>query len=254
MGLSEIVASVTDPYERKARLWPALLAGLPIFVLVALLYAPTGDTPEKIGMLVVSCGGLYLLANICREFGKRLEPRLFEEWGGKPSTQLLRHRNSGIESVTKRRYHEFLTAKIRTNFPTAAEETSNPVAADETYQSAVRWLLDHTRDPTKFGLLLKENIEYGFRRNALGLKPVAIFLGVLVLAWIPFAHGQLLQSLGHTILGIESTQSLSVNAVVVLVVALTMTLVWTFFFTPQRVRNAAFTYADVLLRACDCLE
>lgn len=254
MGLSDILASVSDPYERKARLWPALLAGLPVFALITLLYAPTGDAFEKIIMAVVSCGGLYLLANVCRELGKRLEPQLFVDWGGKPSTQLLRHRNSIIEGVTKRRYHNFLAAKIKMTFPDEVEESLNPGKADETYQSAVRWLLNQTRDPAKFGLLLQENIEYGFRRNALGVRPIAIMISVLVLAWIPLANGMLSLPLAQAAFGIESMQPLSGSGIVAAIVALAMCLIWFFFFTRQRVRSAAFTYAESLLRACDALD
>ena len=41
MGLlDDLVAKVADPYERQARLYPALLALLPLFVVVMLLYGP----------------------------------------------------------------------------------------------------------------------------------------------------------------------------------------------------------------------
>ena len=40
MTLDDIVAKVTDPYDRQARLYPALLCLLPLLALVALLYAP----------------------------------------------------------------------------------------------------------------------------------------------------------------------------------------------------------------------
>ena len=40
MTLDDLVAKVTDPYERSARLYPALLALLPVLVLITLLYGP----------------------------------------------------------------------------------------------------------------------------------------------------------------------------------------------------------------------
>jgi len=45
--------------------------------------------------------------------------------GGKPTTQLLRHRDTTIEAVTKRRYHLFLAGKINEAFPDAAQEGSS---------------------------------------------------------------------------------------------------------------------------------
>ena len=38
MELKEIIEKITDPYERAARLYPALLAILPLITLVAMLY------------------------------------------------------------------------------------------------------------------------------------------------------------------------------------------------------------------------
>src|SRR5229473_4069034 len=180
MTLDDIVAKVTDPYDRQARLYPALLCLLPLLSLVTLLYAPNVSALTGVVTIAVSCGGLFLMTNICREMGKRLEEKLYREWGGKPTTQLLRHRNNTIEGVTKRRYHAFLATKINVPFPEQDQEANNLAAADEVYQSGVRWLLNHTRpeDNKKFDLIFKENVAYGFRRNALGVKPLGLVISV----------------------------------------------------------------------------
>ena len=46
------------------------------------------------------------------------------------------------------------------------------------YQSGARWLLDHTRPDSgkKFDLLFRDNVTYGFRRNALGARPLGIVI------------------------------------------------------------------------------
>ena len=131
MTLGDLVAKVTDPYERRARLYPALLVLLPLFAMVALLYAPQAASFTAALTIAVSCGGLYLLTNLSREFGERLEERLFQRWGGKPTTQLLRHRDKTIDAVTKRRYHSFLASKINHSFPDEEQERNNPEAADQ---------------------------------------------------------------------------------------------------------------------------
>ncbi len=66
------------------RLYPALLALLPLLVLITLLYAPKATALSAAFTIAVSCGGLYLMTNLCRELGKRLEPKLYKSWGGKP--------------------------------------------------------------------------------------------------------------------------------------------------------------------------
>ena len=118
-----------------------------------------------------------ILSDVCYA-GKRLEEIPYREWGGKPTTQLLRHRDNTIEGVTKQRYHAFLAGKINVPFPDKNQEANNSVAADEVYQSGVRWLLNHTRpeDNKKFELIFKENVAYGFRRNALGVKPLGLVI------------------------------------------------------------------------------
>lgn len=249
-GFASAIASVTDPYDRQARLWPALLALLPPIVTVGTIYGPRVSALTNIATLLVACGGLYLLAQVSRERGKALENALFEEWGGKPTTQLLRHRDMTIETVTKSRYHAFLSKKLGQPLPNADQESANPKAADDTYQSAVRWLLNHTRDTSRFDLLFKENIAYGFRRNALGLKPFALLFAVGSVIFVGIKFSVVNASGWST----EAVSTLPDEAAACILVSLLILVVWTFFLTNRTVKTAAYTYAETLFRACDILE
>lgn len=255
MTLDDIVAKVTDPYDRQARLYPALLCLLPLFALVTLLYASSVSALTGVVTLAVSCGGLFLMTNICSEMGKRLEGRLFREWGGKPTTQLLRYRDGVIDSVTKRRYHAFLAGKINTTVPDPEQEKSDPIKADEAYQSGARWLLDHTRpDGTKkFDLLFRENVTYGFRRNALGVKPLAIMIAIGCLLWV-LAKEHVLFAGDGKLVDWSVLGHLSAAAIASLAVSGVMLLVWIFFFTKTSLRTSAFSFAEMLLRTCDILQ
>ena len=254
MTLDDIVAKVTDPYDRQARLYPALLCLLPLLSLVALLYAPDVSALTGAMTIAVSCGGIFLMTNICREMGKRLEERLYRQWGGKPTTQLLRHRNGVIDSVTKRRYHAFLGAKLNLTFPDADLENNDPAKADEAYQSGARWLLDHTRPDAekKFDLLFKDNITYGFRRNALGAKPLGTVIAIGCLLWV-LAKDQVLAGTNRQIVVWAALGQLSPPSIASLLVSGLMLLVWMFFFTKTSLRTSAFTFAETLLRTCDTL-
>ena len=254
MTLDDLVAKVVDPYERQARLYPALLALLPLLVMVMLLYGPKASALTSVVTIAVSCGGLYLMTNLCRELGKRMEEGLFREWGGKPTTQLLRHRDNTIEAVTKRRYHSFLAAKINEAFPDKDQEANNRDVADEIYQSGVRWLLSHTRpdDNKKFDLLFKENVTYGFRRNALGMKPVGLIVSIGSLLWT-LGKEDVLFSSARKFLDVAGFWRMPETATASLIVSAVMVVAWMFFFTRSSVRTAAFTYAEMLLRACDTL-
>jgi hypothetical protein len=253
MTLDDIVSKVTDPYDRQARLYPALLCLLPLLALIALLYAPYVSALTGVVTIAISCGGLFLMTNICREMGKRLEEKLFREWGGKPTTQLLRYRDGTIDSVTKRRYHAFLAAKINTPFPDLNQELLDPAKADEAYQSGARWLLDHTRpDKGKFDLLLRENVTYGFRRNALGVRPLAITVALGCLLWA-LAKEQIIFGTNRRVFEWSSLAQLSPGAIASLAASAVMFLVWVFFFTKTSLRTSAFTFAQTLLRTCDTL-
>lgn len=249
-GLADLVTKVADPYERQARLWPALLALLPLFVTVGATYGPRASVLANAMTMVIACGGLYVLAQISRDRGKVLEEKLFAEWGGKPTTQLLRHRDATIEAATKSRYHAFLSRKLGSAFPDAIQESHDPKAADDVYQSGVRWLLNHTRDPERFRLLFKENIGYGFRRNALGLKALTLSVAFACVFFVLVKYGVVTAS-GWSA---ESFSKLSDEASVSAVVSLMLAGMWIFFVTRGAVRTAAFTYAETLLRACDVLE
>jgi len=254
MTLDDIVAKVTDPYDRQARLYPALLCLLPLLALVALLYAPNASALAGVVTIAVSCGGLFLMTNICREMGKRLENKLYRDWGGKPTTQLLRHRDGIIDSVTKRRYHAFLGMKLNFTFPDADSEKNDPAKADEAYQSGARWLLDHTRpdDGKKFDLLFRDNVTYGFRRNALGARPLGILIAIGCPVWV-LAKDHVLFGEGGNIVDWSGLGQLSPPAIASLAVSAVMLLVWMFFFTKTSLRTCAFSFAETLLRTCDTL-
>lgn len=254
MGIvDDVVAKVTDPYDRKARLYPALLALLPLLVTVTLLYEAEASA-LKVGITIaVSCGGLYLTTNVCRQCGKRLEERLYQEWGGRPSVQLLRHRDNRIEAPTKKRYHAFLASKTNLLFPDAQQEKDNPREADEVYRSGVRWLLNHTRpnDNKKFELLFRENIAYGFLRNSVGIKPVGVAICLICIIWTLVKQHVIRPA--RPFFDAAAFGELPSPATASLIVAAVMFCAWWIFFTKGAVRTAAFTYAEMLLRACDSL-
>lgn len=252
MGLNDIIEKVTDPYERQARLYPALLALVPLFVLLASLYTAKVSSITNIVMILTSCGGLYLMTNVSRKSGARLEPKLYEIWGGKPTTQLLRHRDKTIDGVTKRRYHAFLSGKINVRFLTTEQEASHPAEADDLYQSAVKWLLNQTRDTKKFALLFKENIAYGFHRNALGLKPIGLLVSFGSLSWVLLSQKVITFS-AKQYLDVNALIALPENAILSLVASVAMITVWLLYLTKASARNAAIIYAEMLLRACDSL-
>ena len=86
--MEAIFKKFTDPYERKARLYPALLAALPVIVFVS-IYTEwfTFDIKNALYITIVAAG-LFWLSGKTRNLGKAVENRLVAKWGGMPSVTL----------------------------------------------------------------------------------------------------------------------------------------------------------------------
>ncbi|MFL9869534.1 hypothetical protein PQR67_35640 [Paraburkholderia fungorum] len=234
-----------DAYDRKARLAPALLAVAPLLT-AAVLSFDNVTLLGRLATLLIAIGGLWLLADMSRGLGRAKERKLFARWGGMPSLQLIRHSDPLLDAHTKARYHACLQSKAKVKFPSASEEAADPIDADERYSSALKWLLQHTRDKKRFPLLSAENATYGFRRNGYGVRWIGFTICVAAASW----------SLGAAALHADVSVLLSLvepRTAIQLVLCLVFALVWLVYFREPMVRDAAFTYAHELLRCCEVI-
>jgi len=109
-----------DSYNRRARLYPAILAIAPAiaFATIAIRWDQIG-LPEII--TTAALGVLFVgFADLARRFGKRVEPKIFEAAGGR--MKLLSHQDGRLDPVTKRKYLVFLGAKLEETPPSLAAE------------------------------------------------------------------------------------------------------------------------------------
>jgi hypothetical protein len=97
-----------------------------------------------------------------------------------PSVTLFRRSDLTISSGSKDRYRVFLGHVLGIDVPTPAQYQEYHEIADDFYAQCGVWLRQHTRDSRRFRLLFGENVTYGFRRNLLGVKRIALFLNALV--------------------------------------------------------------------------
>ncbi|MEU9342326.1 hypothetical protein AB0D74_14080 [Streptomyces sp. NPDC048278] len=230
-----------DKYSRRARLRPLLIALLPVALPVAVAL-PALPGAQTVWALLV-CSGLPLCADqLGRSRGKRIEEGLFRSWGGKPSVQLLRWRGPN-DRVRLAFLHEALQRVVgpTLRLPDELEEQHDPESADRVYDAAGLVLRARARALPGAVLLLDQNCEYGFRRNALGLRPYALSVTVAglvaVAAWLAAPEGWW---------GRPAT------SLVVLLVVLEAGLVgfWAFLVRPSWVATAAWLYAERLLETC----
>ncbi len=228
-----------DTYTLKARVAPALLMVLPLFLVIYAWLPGSLDLGILTTVGAFSLAAVVALAYEVGQAGRRIQPGLFESWGGAPTTQLLRH-SGEITPDAKARFREVL-AKHRPDLvlPTAQLEQQDPSAADAAYEKAVEWLREQTREAGRFPLVADENATFGFHRNLYALRGVAY------------------AAAGVGVTGCAArlllTRTSEPQAWLGLVVAGLCGLLVARVATEARAREAGFTYARVLLRAIEGL-
>lgn len=169
-----------DAYSIRARLFPAIIAAAPSLAAVTLLISwksfGLSNLIATVGILVL----LFAIADFARARGRAIESKLYAEHGGIPSVTMFRRNDGTIDAGSKDRYRAFLAGKLAVAAPSPADESANQAGADAFYAQCGNWLRQNTRDTKKFPILFTENITYGFRRNLLGVKALALCLNVIV--------------------------------------------------------------------------
>jgi len=180
------VFKLFDAYSLRARLFPAIIAAAPALAALALLISwksfGLSNLVATLGLLVL----LFAIADLSRSRGKAIEGKLYDEHGGMPSITMFRRNDTTLDAGSKDRYREFLAGKLGVAVPTVHEENTDQGAADAFYGQCGNWLRQNTRDTKKFSILFNENVTYGFRRNLLGVKVLALCLNVIIVVLCAF--------------------------------------------------------------------
>lgn len=237
--------AIIDVYTVRARLYPAVIAAASAIVGGTVLVPwDTFGLPHAIATASATVV-LALAADIARRQGRAIEPGIFQRMGGMPSTTMMRHGDTTFDAATKCRIHKFCAGKISGKAPTAPSERNDPAAADDFYRRCGNWLRENTRDHRKFKILFDENITYGFRRNLLGLKWLALALDVAIVAagaaWLAMS------------LPVDVTNPFSQKVLSVAVFAVLHALYLTLFVNESGVVEAAKQYARQLLLCAEVL-
>jgi hypothetical protein len=222
-----------DIYIVNARVRPLFAAAAPAIALVA------ASMSSPSAWLRVSGGAAgvvgFIAVALVRDRGREIQTRLWADWGGSPTVALLRF--AGQERDVVERLHARVEGATGMALPVESEEETDPKAADRRYAEAIDALRSMTRDQSRFRILFNENVDYGFRRNALGLRPVAIgiALATAVTAMI------VLFLAGGSLVG-RATRFAPVAAI-----SLALLGWWFWVVRPEWVRLAADRYARQLL-------
>ena len=226
-----------DTYSFRARVLPVYLTLAPAVLLLAALVPDGLKLPLGGAAAVVFVPISFFLSQVGADFGKRLEKRLWRDWGGPPTTRFLRHGNHEFNEVTRDRVHEKLRS-LGLKVPTREEHDQDERAADKYYESCTEELIRRTRDTKKFPLVFKGLVEYGFRRNLLGLKSFGVILALASLAgasWSTYSSW--------------SPDKPPAVAIVAGLITAGLLLAWAVWVTERTVKLAANRYARFILEA-----
>ncbi len=235
------LGNLFDGYSRRARIAPAFIATLPV-TLVCMVLIPSLARWNKLWLLATASGMMILIDQLVRDKGRAIQPALWREWGGPPTTQGLRHRGSQNTALLARQ-HKKLSLLLGEPMPSKRQELRNPQKADEAYETAVKYLISRTRDTTAFRLIFLENCHYGFRRNMLGIRNIGLGVSMTVL----------LGTLGAVFVSLHGLVVWRAGFALVAVVSLLLGVFWWRVVDSDWVRSAATNYAERLLDSLEVL-
>ncbi len=175
--------SLSDRYERKARLIPGFVVAFPMALTVAAVSASIVPGYVALG---IGAGAevllTFLLGYLARARGKAVEERMWSAWGGPPTTRWLRPSDRTCSDQQKSKWRGAI--KRITGLSIAASVTPDRTEADidKIVNDATRQLRHVLRDRPESAMLRIHNEDYGQARNLLGLRWYWVGLAAMSLA------------------------------------------------------------------------
>ena len=187
----EKIISNFDKYSREARLFPAALDCLPLYILVISFtdLFPEVNTYLKLFFgLALSSIFAYLASDLVRNVGKALEEKVFGNEMSFPTTELLLHSNDRFSNEKKKKVYEKIKKDFNITLSTTHQESTDIKEARKKIKEAIGVIRQRLGDGR---LLLKYNIRYGFWRNLCAVAPfafgasIAVFLVLITVVHSP---------------------------------------------------------------------
>ena len=227
-----IVFNLFDAYELRARVFPALLVFLPLYVTGVALGQWSGGWGVAVTVGITGVIPFVYAGSLAvRQLGRAIEQDLWKSWGGPPTTRFLRWSDKTLSDIQKVRAHRAIRERFGVSLSTPDEERNEPTIADGLISEAFWEIRAYLRSRDKDGLWNQHNAEYGFSRNMLGSRMwwLAIsIVGSATCGGLLFAsnHGALI---GGTVLNGGMTAA---------------SLVMGWYFLPRMMVTSADSYAE----------
>ena len=134
-----------DPYERRCRLAPGLLALLPVAVTITALGIKDAPVVSVALSILSLASGPVLIASVVRGKGLAAQDALWSKWGGPPTTRFLRARAASVNVVQRDGWRRAVEVATRISLLSARSENANPKKADDTISVAINKLREISR-------------------------------------------------------------------------------------------------------------
>ena len=229
MGTVLDLLKLTDRYERKARLLPALLSCLTVVPgMTALSSSFLGWIPSLSvgsGLAVVAAVGLTYGASAA---GRQYERTLWPRWPyDAPTNRWLHPEDGSCSQEQKRLWHGAVKRLVKLDIAGAAS-LGDEKNLELIINDAVRTLRHQFRLTKASGLLATHNEDYGFARNLAGLR----------LFWLPTS---IASSVAAWIVYITTGTGLALGIAALVTLAICLGLLYAL---PAYVRQRAERYAE----------
>lgn len=232
MGTLLQLLNLTDRYERKARLLPALIVVLPLAIAVASLVGLQADWYSALGAGALFEGILGVgLSHLARIPGTVFGEKLAKRWSGQPTHRWLRPGDVTHSEAQKSRWRGAIRTLTGLTIPATATKTAEEI--DKLIDDAVRQLRNRLREEPAARMVTVHNEDYGFARN----------LGGLRWAWLAFSV------LGVGACGLGLYMGRGHLLAMVVEVGFALLSGYVAFTLPGYVRHCADRYAESLFAA-----
>jgi len=227
-----IITDWLDSYEIRARIAPTIVVFSPIAILAILTWPDLFSSLNLVlGETILLVFFLYALSFVVRHYGKKIEPTLWSQWGGVPSTRFLRWQDPTFTVMFKENVRNLLTNQFKIILRSNEMEEEDPVDGDNKIAAAflqVKSFL-YRNDPE--GLWKKHNMEYGFNRNLIGSRWIWLILSIVGTA-------------AFTLLWIRSGENLLFLGIILSLVEIICSIIVGWCYLPLFVKEAADRYAE----------
>jgi hypothetical protein len=177
-------------YEKKARLYPVIVAMLlPLFLIILLSsqMVATFNKLEQVWNVAISIlpatlitGALmYGVKLLSRATSKALFqfPLFKENESRMPTTELILWSNPNMSKQSKKQIHEKVKSDIGIELPNEEQENDNEAEARLLIADAVKQIREKTRDNL---ILFNYNCNFGFIRNFMGANIWSLLIVVVI--------------------------------------------------------------------------